>query len=74
MLKIGLFVLVLGVMGVFVFFNYNSGKPKTESIDSSIASLPQNDKVVTQGADEPSLKLKGIGVNFEDFKFTKEKL
>ena len=29
---------------------------------------------VPSNTDEPPLKLKGIGVNFEDFKFTKEKL
>ena len=29
---------------------------------------------VPSSSDEPPLKLKGIGVNFEDFKFTKEKL
>lgn len=58
MLKIILAVIVLGVIGTFVFINYNSR-------DSSVALLPQN---------EPPLKLKSLGVNFEDFKFTKSKL
>src|SRR3990167_7994884 len=74
MLKIGLAALVLGIIGVTAFFGYNSNKPKIETEDSigrSAASL-QNDKEDSQ--DEPPLKLKSIGINFEDFKFTKEKL
>lgn len=65
MLKIGLFVLMLGVIGVFVFFNYNSFKPKTKSIDSSVASLPQNDKNETQDPNEPPLKMKHLGFNLD---------
>ena len=72
--KIILAVLVLGIIGIFIFFSYNSGKQKIESArpsfgsrDSSVVSLPQND-------DNPSLKLKSIGIEFSDFKFTKEKL
>src|SRR3990167_7830434 len=74
MLKIGLAALVLGIIGVTAFFGYNSNKPKIETEDSigrSAASL-QNDKEDNQN--EPPLKLKSIGINFEDFKFTKEKL
>lgn len=74
MLKIILAVLVICSIGAFILFSYNSNKPKTETRDSiglPTASL-QNDKVVN--LDEPPLKLKSIGVNFEDFKFTKAKL
>lgn len=63
MLKVGLVVLILGVVGAFVFFNLNSDKPKIETKDS-----------ISRFQDEPPLKLKSIGVNFEDFKFIKEKL
>ena len=70
--KIILAVLVLGIIGIFIFFSYNSGKQKIESArpsfgsrDSSVVSLPQND-------DNPSLKLKSIGIEFSDFKFTKQ--
>lgn len=69
MLKIGLAVFILGVIGVFVFFNFNSGKPRDFS--PSTVAQDQNDK---NNQDEPPLKLKSIGVEFEDFKFTKEKL
>ena len=34
MLKIGLIVVVLGIIGAFVLFSYNSGKPKIETKDS----------------------------------------
>jgi len=71
MLKIILAVLILGAIGAFVFFNYNSGKPKEESRSSSVVTLPQNDK---KDKNEPPLKLKSIGINFEDFKFTKAQL
>jgi len=66
MLKVILVVLVFGIIGGFIFFNYSSKS------DSSRAKPVQNDKVDSQ--DEPPLKLKSIGINFEDFKFTKEKL
>jgi len=64
MLKIILAAVVLGIIGTAVFLNYNSDKPKTEILHSNKVS----------GQDEPPLKLKSIGVNFKDFKFTKEKL
>ena len=38
-----------------------------------LAKIAQ-ETAVPSSSDEPPLKLKGIGVNFEDFKFTKEKL
>lgn len=56
------------IISIFFLFDQNSGGLR----DSSVASLLQSDKRVDQ--DEPPLKLKSIGVNFEDFKFTKEKL
>ncbi|MDO8618783.1 MAG: M23 family metallopeptidase [Candidatus Daviesbacteria bacterium] len=73
MLKIGLVILVLGAIGAFVLFNLNSSKTKIETKDSigqSMASL-QNDK---NDENEPPLRLKSIGIEFSDFKFTKEKL
>lgn len=73
MLKIGLVVLVLGVIGAFVFFNLKSDKTNLmDSIGRPSASL-QNDKG-GQDESEPPLKLKSIGVEFSDFKFTKQKL
>jgi hypothetical protein len=45
MLKIGLVILVLGVIGAFFVFSQNSNKAETtKSIDSSVISFPQNDK------------------------------
>lgn len=72
MLKIGLAVLFLGAIGAFFIFNFNSGKSRDSSL-STIAQ-DQNDNGSNQNQDEPPLKLKSIGINFEDFKFTKEKL
>lgn len=77
-------VLVGVLVGAFVLmkngFNPNSHIPSSPrsageaggKIDSSPAKLVQNDRKVNP--DEPPLKLKSIGVNFEDFKFTKQKL
>jgi hypothetical protein len=70
MLKIVILILVLAA-GAFFLFKYVSTtqtKPslsQTQKIDSPMSTL---------NPDEPPLKLKSIGVNFEDFKFTKEKL
>lgn len=78
MLKIILvIVVILGIIGAIFIFSQNSNKAETvnpflKSRDSGVASAPQNDKEDNQN--EPPLKLKSIGVNFEDFKFTKEKL
>ena len=53
--------------------------PKTSPVSPEIkqpdppARIAQ-ETAVPSNTDEPPLKLKGIGVNFEDFKFTKEKL
>lgn len=58
MFKIVLVVIVIGITGAFFVLNQNSDKKEQTS------SQP----------DEPPLKLKSIGVNFEDFKFTKAKL
>ncbi len=65
MLKIIIIILVFGAIGVFVVFNLNSSKSKIEVY---------SDKSEVQNTDEPPLKLKSIGVEFSDFKFTKEKL
>jgi hypothetical protein len=73
-------VVVLIFSGVaFFIFSQNSKKvEQKQSGDSKVTSLPthpssgrQNDK---NDDNEPSLKLKSIGVDFSDFKFTKEKL
>ncbi len=56
MIKIGLVIAILGIIGGFFLLNQNSGK------------IDKNDE------NKPPLKLKSIGVNFEDFKFTKQKL
>ena len=64
MLKIILAVVVVGIIGAFFVFNQNFSESK----------LPQNDKEVSQNENEPPLKLKSIGVDFSDFKFTKNKL
>lgn len=79
MLKIGSVILILGIIGAIFIFSQNSNKTKTETVnpslksrDSGVASAPQNDKEYNQ--DEPPLKLKSIGVEFSDFKFTKAKL
>src|SRR3989344_4678738 len=65
MLKIGLVILVLGAIGAFFVFGQNSSQLKIEITSDNKSSQNEN---------EPPLKLKSIGVNFEDFKFTKEKL
>lgn len=45
MLKISLTIIaILGIIGGFVLFNYNSDEFKTKSRDSSVALLTQNDK------------------------------
>ena len=67
--KIILAVVVLGIIGAFVLFlNQNDSQ-----LDSS-STISQDQKDKASNPDEPPLKLKSIGVNFEDFKFTKEKL
>src|SRR3989338_6776651 len=53
--------------------------PKTSPAPTEVKQPASPAKIVQEIAvpsntDEPPLKLKGIGVNFEDFKFTKEKL
>ena len=64
MLKIfGVIVLIL--VGL-TFFLFRLSKPTPQVI--------QEVNKQVQNSDEPPLKLKSIGVNFEDFKFTKQKL
>ena len=58
MIKILLVVLILSLGGFFLF------KPQVIT----------NQTEQVQNTDEPPLKLKSIGVEFSDFKFTKEKL
>ena len=58
MLKIILAVAVLGIIGAYFFNSSPSTSLKTKN----------------NNQDEPPLKLKSIGVEFSDFKFTKEKL
>lgn len=76
-----MFKIVFGVLvGVLVVFlviktgfnpNFQSlgGKVIQETRDSSLSSVAQ-----IQNDAEPPLKLKSIGIEFSDFKFTKEKL
>lgn len=76
MLKIGLVIVVLGIIGTFFVWNQNSGKSNItySKSDFSTVNTLQNNKSETQNENEPPLKLKSIGINFEDFKFTKERL
>lgn len=69
-------VLVLSAVAVFFLFKQN---PEIkERPQQTVTNLKDGKKVedpqISQNSDEPPLKLKSIGVNFEDFKFTKEKL
>ena len=78
MFKIGLAVVILILsVGAFFVFSQNSNKIKQkESGDSSPSTVTQdqNDREEKQDENEPPLKLKSIGVEFSEFKFTKEKL
>jgi len=64
MLKVGIVILIVGIIGGLFILTSNKSGP---------ASLSQNG-VVNRNTNEPPLKLKSIGVEFSDFKFTKEKL
>src|SRR3990167_1929367 len=64
MLKVGFVILIVGIIGGLFILTSNKSGP---------ASLSQNG-VVNRNTNEPPLKLKSIGVEFSDFKFTKEKL
>lgn len=55
---------ILIVGGVATFLLFKSNTPLNDTPQSNSILYP----------DEPPLKLKSIGVNFEDFKFTKQKL
>jgi hypothetical protein len=71
-------VLILSV-GSFIFLKSTSKNQKNPQItiqsdNSEIQTSEFNGSQAEQNSDEPPLKLKSIGVNFEDFKFTKEKL
>lgn len=72
MLKIGLVVFVIILIGGFILLNQNSMRSRDSS--PSIIAQDQNDKKENQNTDEPPLKLKSIGIEFSDFKFTKAKL
>lgn len=62
-----IFIVLIIFAGAFFLFK-TLQKPMNQITSvSSKAQSPQN-------TDEPPLKLKSIGVNFEDFKFTKENL
>lgn len=58
-------VVIVGIGG-FILFRQNFNK--------SPISYSRNDRDSSPDESKPPLKLKSIGVNFEDFKFTKEKL
>ncbi|MBI2019862.1 hypothetical protein HYS94_00365 [Candidatus Daviesbacteria bacterium] len=71
---VGIGVLILTGVAAFLF------KPNSKNQENPQLVTTQNEvgKVenltTTQNSDEPPLKLKSIGVEFSDFKFTKEKL
>lgn len=66
---------VVLVLSGATFFLLRLASKNLEELQS-IRSETRNTKSpqTSQNSDEPPLKLKSIGVNFEDFKFTKEKL
>ena len=64
MLKVGFVILIVGIIGGFFILTSNKSGP---------ISLSQNG-VVNRNTNEPPLKIKSIGIEFSDFKFTKEKL
>ncbi len=63
MFKIGLVIVAFVIAGAVVLFSYYS-----KIVSQDRLNYKENNQ------DEPPLKLKSIGVNFEDFKFTKDKL
>ena len=52
-------ILIMAGLGIFLFRSSHQG-----SSESRLTDIGRN-------SDEPPLKLKSIGVNFADFKFTK---
>lgn len=64
-------LVVIVLAGVAFFLLRPINKNQKSSVPSQTES--RNDES-SQNSNEPPLKLKSIGVNFEDFKFTKEKL
>src|SRR3989344_1589342 len=64
MLKVGFVILIVGIIGGFFILTSNKSGPISRS---------QNG-VVNRNTNEPPLKIKSIGIEFSDFKFTKEKL
>ena len=62
-LKVVLIALILILAGFFLLKFQNRQIPQTAEVSNTISTSA-----------EPPLKLKSIGVNFSDFKFTKEKL
>lgn len=68
-------VIIITVIGGLILFRQNFIKVElTKSSDSPDTVPPQSDNMSNQDESGPPLKLKSIGVNFEDFEFTKQKL
>lgn len=65
-------IIILVVIAVgFLLWQFTS---KVERIPLPFISSQNENQHTYQNSDEPPLKLKSIGVNFDDFKFTKQKL
>ncbi|MEK7518180.1 MAG: M23 family metallopeptidase [Patescibacteria group bacterium] len=67
-----LIITVLVVIAIgFLFWQFSS---KVEKPPLPFTSNQNGNQHASQDSDKPPLKLKSIGVNFDDFKFTKQKL
>lgn len=68
-------VLVVLTLSGTAFFLFRPGSRSQESRVPSQTEFRNNESPqIYQNSDEPPLKIKNIGINFEDFQFTKEKL
>src|SRR3989344_9007859 len=67
-------VLILLSAGFFIFISTSKNQDNGQSSPTQVDSRKTESSQTTQNSDEPPLKFKSIGVNFEDFKFTKAKL
>lgn len=63
-------ILVVIIVG-FLLWQFTS---RVEKTPLPFTSSQNENQLTSQNSDEPPLKLKSIGVNFDDFKFTKQKL
>lgn len=67
-------VIVVALVGSFFLLTKNETGQQKPQIKSKSTLPIINSTPSVQNLDEPPLKLKSIGINFEDFKFTKAKL